>query len=63
MVTCNKYADKPNRSWMELYGLSTDEKPIKKFEDVFIGNSSTFYTMDTGDTFIYDEENHKWWEV
>ena len=63
MVTCNKYADKPNRSWMELYGLSTDEKPIKKFEDVFIGNSSTFYEMDTGNAFIYDEENHKWWEV
>ena len=34
MITCNKYADRPNRSWMELYGLSTDEKPIKnvKFE-------------------------------
>ena len=31
MVTCNKYADRPNRSWMELYGLSTDEKPKEAF--------------------------------
>lgn len=63
MVTCNKYADRPNRAWIELYGLSTDEKPIEKFGDIFIGNSSTFYEMDSGNAFIYDEENHKWWEV
>jgi len=48
---------------MELYGLSTDEKPIKKFGTIGIGNSSTFYEMDTGNCYIYDEENHKWWEM
>ncbi len=37
MITINKYADKPNRVWLELYGLSTDKKPIGKFEDVFVG--------------------------
>lgn len=63
MVTCNKYADRPNRSWMELYGLSTDEKPIEKMGTIFIGNASTYYEMDTKNAFIYDEENHKWWEV
>ena len=63
MITINKYADKPNRVWLELYGLSTDTKPIEKFENVFIGNASTYYEMDTSKCFIYDEENHKWWEM
>ena len=63
MITLNKYADRPNRSYMELYGLSTDEKPIKKFENTFIGNASTFYCMDSKEAFIYDEENHRWLEV
>lgn len=63
MVTCNKYGDRPNRMWMELYGLSTDEKPIKTMGTIGIGNASTFYEMDTKKPYIYDEENHKWWEV
>ena len=63
MITLNKYSDRPNRSYMELYGLSTDEKPIKKFENTFIGNASTFYCMDSKEAFIYDEENHKWHEM
>lgn len=63
MITLNKYGDKQNRVWLELYGLSTDEKPIKKFGEVLIGNSSTFYEMDSKKAYIYDEENHKWWDV
>lgn len=63
MITLNKYADHPNRTWLELYGLSTDIKPIKNFESVFIGNASIYYEMDTGKCFIYDEENHKWHEM
>ena len=47
MITLNKYGDKWNRVYLELYGLSTDTKPIEKFENVFIGNASTFYCMDT----------------
>ena len=63
MITLNRYADKCNRVWMEVYGLSTDEKPIEKFEGTFIGNSSTFYSMNDKKCYIYDEENHKWWEM
>ena len=63
MITLNKYGDKCNRVYLELYGLSTDTKPIEKFENVFIGNASTYYEMDSKKAFIYDEENHKWWEV
>lgn len=63
MITLNKYGNRENRVWLELYGLSTDEKPIEKFDDISIGNSSTYYEMDTKNTFMYDEENKKWWEV
>lgn len=63
MITVNKYSDRPNRSYMELYGLSTDEKPIEKFGTIYIGNASTLYTMDDKKAYIYDEENHKWWEM
>lgn len=52
MITINKYADKPNRVWLELYGLSTDEKPIGKFEDVFVGNASIYYEMDSKKSYI-----------
>ena len=62
MITLNKYADTTNRAWLELYGLSTDIKPIKKFGTTYIGNASTYLEMDTGKFFIYDEENHKWYE-
>lgn len=63
MVTLNKYADRCNRIWLELYGLSTDEKPIERFEGSYIGNASTFYEMDSSMMFIYDEENHVWHKV
>ena len=61
MVTLNKYGDKCNRIYLELYGLSTDTKPIEKFENVFIGNASTFFFFFTGKCFIYDEENLRLW--
>ena len=63
MVTLNKYGDRANRVWLELYGLSTDTKPIEKFNSTYIGNASTFFEMDTSKFYIYDEENHKWHEM
>ena len=51
MITLNKYGDKCNRVYLELYGLSTDTKPIEKFENVFIGNASTFFEMDKNKCF------------
>lgn len=62
-INDDNFKYRENRVWLELYGLSTDEKPIEKFDDIFIGNSSTYYEMDTKNTFMYDEENKKWWEV
>ena len=63
MITLNEYGNKTNRVWLELYGLSKDKKPIERFEDIYIGNASTYYEMDTKKCYIYDEENHKWWDM
>lgn len=40
----------------EYYGLSTDEKPLD------VPNASTFYEMDTGKLFLFDEDNMLWRE-
>ena len=63
MITLNKYGGKPNRIWLELYGLSTDEKPIEKYENNLIVNSSTYFEMDTQRLFIYSEEDSTWYEL
>lgn len=60
MVTLNKYADRPNRNWMDFYGLAKDQKPIEKYGTITICNGSTYYEMDTKKVYIYDEENHVW---
>jgi hypothetical protein len=56
----------------EFIGLSVDVKPVANESDGVsyrIGSGSTFYEKDTGDSYIYDENdvnpvtsNH-WWEV
>lgn len=48
---------------MELFGLSTDEKPTGTFNNTKISNASTFLEMDTGKVFMYDEENEQWHEI
>ena len=63
MITLNEYVNKTNRVWLELYGLSSDEKPIEKFEGSLIGNGSTLYLMDTKEIFMYSEENHTWYQI
>ena len=45
---------------IELAGLSTDEKPKKEFESYPILNASTFFEMDTGNLYWYDEDSEAW---
>lgn len=63
MITLSTYMDSPSHSKMELVCKSSDVKPIQMFEDRPIGNGSTLYEMDTQKIYIYDEEDHKWWEM
>lgn len=41
----------------DLYGLSTDEKPVEG-----VTNASTFYEMDTKKIYLFDAENKVWIE-
>ena len=63
MISVNKYFGGLYNVDLELYGLSTDTKPTDSFKDIEIFNGALFYEMDTGKISIFDEENHKWWEV
>lgn len=43
---------------VEIFGLSTDEKPLLEKEY----NGSTYLEIDTGKRFSYDAENKTWIE-
>lgn len=45
---------------MELFGLSTDEKPTEKFKNTKIPNGSVFIEMDTKKAYFYDADTDEW---
>jgi hypothetical protein len=59
-VTLNRYGSKDNRLPAELWGLSTDEKPLENWEDIILDNGSVFLEIDTGEVFFFDKENKRW---
>lgn len=55
MIT--KYSNfSDTRCVCDLYGLSTDKKPLD------VCNASTFYEMDTKKVSMFDEQNKRWLE-
>lgn len=59
-TTMSKYGASINRPLCEIAGLSTDNKPIDKVEDVYIQNGSKFIEMDTDKEYLFDGENKEW---
>lgn len=59
-VTLNRYGSKDNRLPADLWGNSTDEKPLEEWEGIAIENGSTFVEIDTGEVFFFDKENKRW---
>lgn len=51
-----------NERVIELRGLSTDIKPLRK-DRPLMGNGSTLLEMDTAKLFMYDAENDCWIQV
>lgn len=50
------YIEKGEEKYLyDFRGLSTDTKPEKPGS-----NGSTFFEMDTGDLYVYDEDNETW---
>ena len=60
MITINKIGNTVSIPQLELWGKSTDTKPIKEYQGVPIPNGFIFIELDTGDSYIYDEETHTW---
>lgn len=48
-----------NERCLDLRGLSTQKKPLKK-DYPYLGNGSVFLELDTAQLFMYDEENDRW---
>lgn len=62
MVTINKIKDKYNTCPLSLFGLSTDTKPTTTINDLKVVNGSEFTEIDTGKTFLFEEEGSSWKE-
>lgn len=52
ITTYSSYSS--NGRTCDMYGLSTDEKPLN------VTNASTFYEMDTATIYMFDEQNKVW---
>ena len=64
MVSITKISFVGSKPILEIVGLSTDQKPLKNNNIGFeLTNGSTYFAMDTGQVYMYDETNDKWWEV
>ena len=62
-VTIGKIGQNTNSRIPELYGNSSDIKPIDFIDGVQIINGSVFIEIDTGKGFLFDEQNKTWREV
>lgn len=60
MVSIYRIIDFSSKYLFELVGLSTDEKPVGLFDEQPIKNGSTFFEIDTGAAFMYDQQNNIW---
>lgn len=57
MISYLKKAGQNERPVHDIVGLSTDTKPLDAI------NGSTFYEIDTGKRYLFDEEGAEWCEV
>lgn len=63
MVQLVKYGAWYNTNVMRIDGLSTETKPIDKFDKMAIPNGSIYTEIDTGDKYMFDAENKAWHKV
>lgn len=62
-VTIGKIGQNTNSRILELYGKSSDIKPIDFIDGMQVINGSIFIEIDTGKGFLFDEQNKTWREV
>lgn len=57
MITRSGFDTDSKCPFVDCRGLSTDEKPLG------VPNGSTFFEMDSGKVYMFDEESKTWLEV
>lgn len=60
MISFVKRGDAYNVPIMEIYGLSTDEKPTHDESGMAIPNASIFYEMDKGQVYMFSSQTQTW---
>ena len=50
------------REKMHFAGLSSETKPTGSYEGVLLSSESSYFALDTGTIFFYNEENSTWYE-
>lgn len=51
-----------NEAIFEFFALSTDTAPTETFNNIKILNGSSLKEIDTGKSYLYDQENDTWEE-
>ena len=59
IISLQKIGGQYNEKFVEINGLSTDEKPLENIGNILIKNGSTFLEIDTGKKYKFDAENKK----
>ena len=63
MITINNISGNAVSNYTELYGLSSDTKPVGKYNGDILANGSRFTEIDTGNIYLYSEANGgKWYK-
>ena len=52
--------EKQDRGLFSMAGLVADGKPTTSYDGVLIANTSVYVEIDTGITYLYDEEHAAW---
>lgn len=60
MVSFVKRGNNYNIPTMEIYGLSTDEKPLFDSQGMAVPNGSIFYEIDKGQVYMFSAETQTW---
>lgn len=60
MISFVKRGDAYNVQIMEIYGLSTDEKPMYDESGMAVPNASIFYEIDKGQVYMFSSQTKTW---
>ena len=60
MITAARSIGLNEDNTVSFKGLSTDVKPIDKWNGISIENGSSFFEMDTQKIYFYDESSESW---